>query len=107
MDVRRDADPTPRPPSTGQVFVFAVGAVAAFALLGAIVSLGHAIPSDPPHGALRHTGMVNLLAVGGALGAATLVALIRGGIAWPLGAFVATATYLTLATLELTLVEPR
>jgi hypothetical protein len=92
-------------PSTGQVFLFAIGAVAAFALLGSVVRLGHGTSYDPPHGALRRTGMVNLLAVGGALGAATLVALIRSGIAWPLDAFVATATYLTLATLQLSLVE--
>ena len=51
--------------------------------------------------------MIHFLAVGTALGTATLVALIHSGIAWPLGAFVATATYLALATVELTLAEPR
>jgi hypothetical protein len=94
-------------PSTGQVFLFAVGAVAAFALLGSIVRLGHGIPFDPRHGVLRRTGMVQLVAVAGALGAVTLVALIHSGIDWPLGAFVATSTYLALATLELAVVERR
>jgi hypothetical protein len=51
--------------------------------------------------------MIQLIAVSGALGGATLVALIRSGVAWPVGAFVATATYLALATFDLTLAEPR
>ena len=92
-------------PSTGEAFLFVVGAVAGFALLGIVVVLGRGVPFDPPRAGLRRTGMVHLLAVGGALGAATLVALIHSGIAWPLGAFVATATYLAIATLELMLVE--
>ena len=75
-------------PSTGQVFLFAIGAVAAFALLGSLVRLGRGVPFDPRHGVLRRAGMVQLFAVGGALGAATLVTFIRSGIAWPLGAFV-------------------
>lgn len=94
-------------PSTGQVFLFMVGAVAAFAVLGGIVRLGQGVPFDPAPSALRRTGMLHLVAVGAALGAATLVALIHSGIAWPLGAFVATATYLALATLQLALSEPR
>jgi hypothetical protein len=93
-------------PSVGEVFLFAAGAVAAFAVLGIIVRLMRGVPFEPPHGALRRTGMVHFLAVGAALGAATLVALIHSGVAWPLGAFVATGTYLALATLELTLAEP-
>jgi hypothetical protein len=94
-------------PSIGEVFLFMVGAVAGFALLGLIVRLSGGIPFEPSYGALRRTGMIHFLAVGAALGAATLVALIHSGIAWPLGAFVATATYLALATLELTLATPR
>jgi hypothetical protein len=93
-------------PSVGQVFLFVVGAGAGFALLGLIVRVTGGTPFEPSSGALRRTGMVNLLAVGAALGGATLVALIHSGIAWPLGAFVATATYLALATLALTLTEP-
>jgi hypothetical protein len=50
--------------------------------------------------------MIHLVAVGGALGGATLVAFIHAGIAWPFGAFVATAAYFALATLDLTLAEP-
>jgi hypothetical protein len=90
-------------PSVGEVFLFMVGAFAGFALLGLIVTLSGAVPFEPRYGVLRRTGMIQLLAVSGALGGATLVALIRSGIAWPLAAFIATATYLALATFDLTL----
>jgi hypothetical protein len=69
------------------------------------VRIGRGAPVDPPRGALWRIGTIHLVAVGAALGATTLVALIKSGLAWPLGAFVATATYLGLATLELVVVE--
>jgi hypothetical protein len=90
-------------PSIGEVFLFMVGAFAGFALLGLIVRLSGAVPFEPRYGVLRRTGMIQLLAVSGALGAATLIGLIPSGIAWLFGAFVATATYLALATFDLTL----
>jgi uncharacterized membrane protein len=89
-------------PSVGEVFLFMVGAFAGFALLGLVVRLSGAVPFEPRYDVLRRTGMIQLLAVSGALGGATLVALIHSGVAWPLGAFVATATYLALATFDLT-----
>jgi hypothetical protein len=92
-------------PSVGQVFLFMVGAFAGFALLGLIVRVTGSVAFEPSYGVLRRTGMIQLLAVSGALGGATLVALVHSGIAWPVGAFVATAAYLALATFELTLVE--
>lgn len=94
-------------PSVAEVFLFMVGAVAAFGLHGVIVRLTRGTPFEPAQGALRRTGMVNFLAVGVALGVATLVALMPSGVAWPFGAFVATATYLALATLELLLAQMR
>jgi hypothetical protein len=93
------------PPSVGEVFLFMVGAIAGFALLGLIVRVTGTSPFEPSFDDLRRTGMIQLLAVGGALGGAALVALIGSGIAWPLGAFVATVAYLALATLELALSE--
>jgi hypothetical protein len=92
-------------PSVGEIFLFIIGAIAGFAVLGLIVSVTGTAPFEPSFGDLRRTGTIQLLAVGGALGGATLVALIRSGIAWPLGAFVATVAYLALATLELALSE--
>ncbi len=88
-------------PTTGQAFLFVVGAVAAFVVLGSIVSLSRAAPVDPPPGALRHTGMSHLLAIGGALGLASLISMIKSGVDWPLGSFAVTAAYLGLATLVL------
>jgi hypothetical protein len=92
-------------PSVEEIVLFTLGAVAGFAVLGLIVRLTGGMPSAPSPGALRRTGMIQFVAVGAALGSAALVALIHGGIAWPLAAFVATATYLSLATLELTLAK--
>jgi hypothetical protein len=90
-------------PSVGYIFLFMVGAVAGFALLGLIVRLTDTVPFELSYGDLGRMAMIQLLAVGGALGGATLVALIDSGIAWPFGAFVATVTYLGLATLQLAL----
>ena len=92
-------------PSVGEVFLFMCGAVAGFALLGLVVRLTGGMPFEPPDGALRRTGATQFVAVGAALGGATLAALIHSGIAWPLGSFVATSTYLSLATLELTFAD--
>lgn len=92
-------------PSVGEVFLFVVGAFAGFVVLGLIVKLTGAVAAEPAYGVLRRVGMIQLLAVSGALGGATLVALIHSGAAWPVAAFVATATYLALATFDLTLAE--
>ena len=94
-------------PSVGDVFLFMIGAIAGFGLPGVIVRVTGAAPFKPSFADLWRTGMIQLLAVGGALGGATLVALIDSGIAWPLAGFVATAVYLVLATLELALSESR
>ena len=94
-------------PSTGQVFLFMLGAVAAFASLGAVVRWTRGVALDPARETLRRAGMLHVFAVGGALGAATLVALIPSGAAWPLGSFLATSVYLGLATLELLFVGLR
>jgi hypothetical protein len=90
-------------PAVGEVFLFMIGAVAGFASLGLVVRLTGSGPFEPSFDDLWLTGMIQLLAVGGAVGGATLVALIPSGIAWPVGAFVATVAYLALATLELAL----
>src|SRR5437764_9238124 len=90
-------------PSTGQVFLFMLGAVTAFVVLGGLARLTRGVPFDPREDVPRRTGMLHIIAVGGALGAATLVADIPGGMAWPLGSFLATSVYLALATAELLL----
>ena len=51
--------------------------------------------------------MTQFLAVGAALGTATLVALLHSAVTWPLAAFAATAIYLGVATFELMLAQGR
>lgn len=94
-------------PTVAEVFAFMAGAVAAFALLGVIAGLTRSSPFEPGSDVPRHAGMLHFLAVGAALGTATLVALIHSAAAWPLGAFGATATYLAAVSAELTLLEAR
>ena len=94
-------------PSVGDVFLFMGGAVTAFLVLAVIARLAEGSQLEPAHDTLRRTGMLHFVAVGAALGAATLVALIKSGVAWPLGAFTATATYLSLASAELIVIESR
>lgn len=52
-------------------------------------------------------GSLDVLAVGGAVGAVALVAEIHSWEAWPLGAFAATALYLLGASVQLTVVARR
>jgi hypothetical protein len=94
-------------PSVGEVFLFMVGAVSAFILLGAIVRIVRGAPYEVPAGGLRRTGMLQFIAISAALGSATLVSLIRSGVAWPLGAFVATCVYLLGTTAELLTITSR
>jgi hypothetical protein len=95
-------------PNAYDVFAFAAGALAGFGLLGLLA-----------HGALRRsdqldngpdrvlTGMFHWFAVGGAIGAAALLAEIHGRVAWPLAAFAATAVYLLGASVQLAFVAAR
>jgi len=92
-------------PSAYEVFAFAAGALAGFALLGLVA-----------HGALRRSdqldqgpdrvlsGMLDWFAVGAAVGAAALLANIHSWIAWRLASFAATAVYLLGASLQLAFV---
>jgi len=55
-------------PSVAEIFLFVLGAVAGFAVLGLIVRLTGGMPSTPSYGALLRTGMIQFVAVGIALG---------------------------------------
>ena len=52
-------------PSVGDVFLFMIGAVAGFVVLGLIVRLTGTAPFDPSFGDLWRTGMIQLVVVGG------------------------------------------
>lgn len=91
-----------RSPNVGDAFLFVAGAVAGFAVVGVLASVeGHAL--EPRSGDLLRTGLLQALAVGLALGAAALVALLGGLVVWPLGSFAATLVYLAVAGIELAL----
>jgi hypothetical protein len=92
-------------PGTGEVFLFAAGALSGFALLGAIAHgrLRAAAPLGPGREGVV-AGLLHWFAVGIAVGAVALLAEIPSWIAWPLGSFAATTLYLVGATLQLALV---
>lgn len=89
-------------PGTGEALLFLVGAVSAYALVGVLAFGGsdEGIIPDPAHSVLW--GGLHLFSAGLAIGAASLVAhMVRDVIAWPLGAFLATALYLVASALQL------
>jgi len=92
------------PPPVGDVFLFLLGGVAAFATL-ATVARSAPDPQEPQPADLLATGAAHFLAVAGAVGAVALIAAIGCGVAWPLGSFAATLAYLLLATLQLAIVR--
>jgi hypothetical protein len=94
-------------PNLAQAFMFVSGAILAFACLAA---LSHRLPPgkpivssqfrpDPSH-PIFAAGL-HIAAVGLALGAATTVEALTGGIAWLLAPFAATTIYLGAASAEL------
>ena len=95
-------------PGVGQVFLFAAGALAGFTLIGLIAHgrLWAATPLAPgPEGVI--TGVLHWFAVGVAVGAVALLALIPSSVVWPLGSFTATTLYLLGASVQLALVARR
>jgi hypothetical protein len=95
-------------PSVWEVFLFAAGAVAGFTLIGLIAHGKMWTASTLQHGqATVLAGLLHWFAVGVAVGAAALVALIPNWVAWPLGSLVATILYLIGASTQLALVAAR
>lgn len=95
-------------PAVWEVFLFLVGAIVAFA---ALWLLGHRPieRSDPisHHSARALAGALDLFAVGVAVGAAALISMIPGWIAWPLTSLGSTALYLVAASIQLAIAERR
>lgn len=90
-------------PDVWEVAIFILGAVAAFTMLGLIAERVSPRPLRPGQGDLIRAGAIHAVAVGIAFGAAALIALIPGAIAWALGSFAATALYLSIASAEVVL----
>ncbi len=88
-------------PTVGDTFLFLGGAIAGFAALGLLVQIERQSPLDPQRGDLIRTGLTQLIAVGTALGAVSLVALIHSFAVWPMAGFATTVIYLAVAAVEL------
>lgn len=88
-------------PGVWDVVLFILGAVAAFALLGLVAERFAPQPLRAGQGDMIRAGAIHVVAIGVALGAATLIALMPGAVAWALGSFAATSLYLSIASAEI------
>ncbi|MDP9476300.1 MAG: hypothetical protein M3R38_11590 [Actinomycetota bacterium] len=92
-------------PTAPEIFAFAGGAVAAFALVELVVSRGFTRGLEDEPSSVKELGSsISILSVGVAIACAYGVGRLVGGfVAWPLGSFVATSGYLFLFGVELSL----
>jgi hypothetical protein len=88
-------------PDVLEVLLFVVGAVLAFSLLGIAAERIAPEPLETGSRDMIRSGAIHALAVGCAFGAAVLIALVPGDIAWALGSFAATGLYLAVASAEI------
>ena len=86
-----------------EIFVFAAGAVVAFALIAAVASgFFREELEDQPSNVKSLAGALSFFSVGLALGVAYVVGiLIQGTVAWTVSAFSATIVYVVAVGLEL------
>jgi hypothetical protein len=89
-------------PGVADVFLFASGALVSFLALGLVTR--READAEPSNGDLLAGGMLNVLAVGLAVGAVALIALIPSAADWALASFAATTIYLCGFALQLALV---
>lgn len=99
-------------PTTGEAFIFAAGAIAGFYLTERLLlllteeTLGRVKPIDRYDDRV-FAGLLDWIAVGAALGAASLLAGIHSWIPWLVGPLAATVLYLLIASLQLAVVGVR
>ncbi len=95
-------------PQTGDLFLFIAGGLIAFAVLeGFLQAFGGAGGEEPDH-AFPFAGALNFISVGAGLGATTGIAhAVHSHLAWLLAAMVATATYMLLVAVQVTLISAR
>jgi hypothetical protein len=89
-------------PLVWEVFLFAAGAVCGYGALRALAP-DPADEAAPPIGAAprgRLAVLIQIAAIGAAVGAATLIGRIDSSVAWPLVGFSATTLYLAVVSLE-------
>ncbi|MFN8217192.1 MAG: hypothetical protein U0R71_11430 [Solirubrobacterales bacterium] len=94
-------------PDVWDIGFFVIGALLAFATLGVLAQRQprRALLADRPDMSQRdmiRVGMSHVFAIGAAFALTTAASLVHGRVAWALGAYVATVTYLTITSIEIT-----
>ncbi len=94
-------------PNVGDVFGFAIGALAGFSVIGLLAHRG--LRAEEVHSPAERilAGVLHWFAIGAALGVVALIAQIPDWVAWPLAMFAATTVYLLGASLQLAVVSRR
>jgi hypothetical protein len=89
-------------PAVGEIFLFIAGALSAFGSLGGFI-MGNLAQSTPGYRGRERViaGAFDWISVGGAVGAAALIAQIQSWVVWPVAAFLATAVYLAAFGVQL------
>ena len=96
-------------PKVGAIFLFLAGATIAYGVLRLLTwntsEEAHRPLTRSPH--VLRAGAFHLAAIGGAAGAAVLIARVHGDAAWLLGPLASTMAYLSISSIEPALVERR
>jgi hypothetical protein len=95
------------PPTVGQVFLFAAGAVVGLATIEAAATRGfrERVRTEPPNVVVFGSALA-VLSVGLGVGAAALAAVVLdGGVAWPMGSLLASLLYLLVGGTEMAMAE--
>ena len=93
-------------PSSGEVFLFALGGLVAFALLDALLEVRRSAGGAGPDVAFPFAGALNFFSVLAALGLVdALTHGIHTGIVWLLAPALATAVYLVVVAVQVSVAE--
>ncbi|MBV8259054.1 MAG: hypothetical protein JOZ56_06905 [Actinobacteria bacterium] len=92
-----------RPPTVGDVFLFATGAAITFTLATTVVTRGFRVHHEEEPPVVQILGAsFSVVSITGSVGAAALVGWAAPHwVAWLVGAFVASGAYLVLAAVEI------
>lgn len=92
-----------RSPDVGQIFLFVLGAVASFALIETVATRTFTRALDDEATKVIALGSsLNLISIASAIGVAALAgSVLPTALAWVGGAFVASATYLLVGAVEM------
>lgn len=89
-------------PTEGDALAFVLGAIAAFAAVGFVANRGQGRVSPPHPRSFRLWQALHLLSVAAAIGgAAVITRVFNSWIAWPASGFTATAAYLVVLAVQL------